>query len=110
MLVRYADLVVDRRREVERLAVALDLPLEHVDCAVEATSLEAMRDNAHRMVPDPVGIILDPSQFFRGGRVGDGRRLDPRLVQRYEERAAELFPPDLLEWLHGGEPVGDAPA
>ncbi|AXV04946.1 Sulfotransferase [Euzebya pacifica] len=110
VLVRYADLVVDRRREVERLAVALDLPLEHVDCAVEATSLEAMRDNAHRMVPDPVGIILDPSQFFRGGRVGDGRRLDPRLVQRYEERAAELFPPDLLEWLHGGEPVGDAPA
>ena len=99
VLVRYRDLVADLRGQAARLADVLGLPAEHVDVTTERTSLASMRADAQRMVPDPVGIIRDPTAFFRGGRVGDSRRYDPRLIERYEERLADLLPDDLREWL-----------
>ena len=68
---------------------------------VEAASFAQMRVRAEHLAPDPVGVMKDRSAFFRQGGSGAGRALltDAELA-RYEQRAAQLAPPELLRWLH----------
>ncbi len=104
-LVRYADLHHDPHGEVRRLARILGTdPV--IDGVVAATSFTAMRDRAAQLVPDPVGIVRDPTAFFRSGRTGEGQAIDPLSLERYRQRIPSLLPPDLLSWLHG--PPGPA--
>lgn len=47
-------------------------------------------------------MLKDTAAFFRRGSPGAGAEvLGDDGLARYEERAAELAPPDLLGWLHG---------
>ena len=100
-LVRYADLVADPHATVLVLARALGVPEGMVDDVVRATSFAAMRARAAELVPDPAGIVLDPTAFFRAGRTGEGTRIDPAIHAQYQQRASALLPPELLGWLHG---------
>jgi uncharacterized protein YbaP (TraB family) len=103
-LVHYADLLADRDREMRRLAARLGL--DAVDpgawpALVEAAGFASMRAAADRLAPDPGGILRDRAAFFRRGGSGAGAEALPAAqVARYEARAAELAPPDLLAWLH----------
>ena len=103
VLVHYDDLVRDLEAEMRRLAhrLAIDVPTETWPSLVEAASFSRMRAQAASLVPDPSGILKNGAAFFRRGTSGAGAEiLTPVEVGRYRPRAAELAPPDLLEWLH----------
>ena len=59
-------------------------------------------------VSDKGGVLKDRAAFFRRGRSGAGREeLSAAGAARYAARAADLAPPDLLDWLHR-PPLGAA--
>ena len=103
VLVRYQDLLDDLDGEMRRLAseLAIDIGDDELTALVEAARFDAMQARADRLVPDRLGVIKDRSAFFRQGRSGEGRAIaGPDGVARYEARARELAPPELLAWLH----------
>ncbi len=107
VLVHYDDLSEDLEGEMRRLAARLgfDVPEERWPALVEAAGFASMRDRADELVPDRRGILKDRSRFFRQGSSGAGRAvLGDEGVARYEARARELAPADLLAWLHRGQP------
>jgi hypothetical protein len=58
----------------------------------------ARHPSAH---PSEHGIFTDTASFFRRGSSGAGREiLSDEELARYHARAAQLAPPDMLEWLH----------
>jgi hypothetical protein len=68
---------------------------------VDAAGFDRMRARADRLAPDAAGVLKDPTRFFRRGSSGAARELlSGAEMARYGARAAELAPPDLLEWLH----------
>lgn len=100
VLVHYHDLATDLAGEMGRLAARLDLEPPTPEL-VEAARFEQMRARADRLAPDTRGVLKDPTAFFRRGRSGAGREeLGAAGIARYDARAAELAPPDLLAWLH----------
>ncbi|MFG1607130.1 sulfotransferase domain-containing protein [Actinoplanes sp. NPDC049265] len=103
LLVHYADLLADLDAEMRRIAERLGIPVpdEVWSDLVEAAKFERMRGRAAELAPDPAGIMKDRTAFFRRGGSGSGRELlsDDEFA-RYQARAAELAPPDLLAWLH----------
>lgn len=102
VLVHYADLLADLPAQVRRLAGHLDLddPDEHVGAVAATTTFAAMRGRADELAPD-AGVLRSRSDFFRGGRSGDGRALaSPEVLARYDVRTRELLPDDLRAWLH----------
>jgi hypothetical protein len=103
VLVHYDDLVADRAGEMRRLADRLrtDVPAAAWPALVDAAGFDRMRAGADRLAPDPGGILLDRAAFFLRGRPGAAREvLDAATLARYDARASELAPPDLLAWLH----------
>ncbi len=59
-----------------------------------------MRAGAARIIGPP-GILKSSAAFFRRGTSGAGREeLSAAELAGYHERAAQLAPPDLLNWLH----------
>jgi aryl sulfotransferase len=63
--------------------------------------LKRMRDGAQSLVPMPPGAVQDAASFFRRGTSGAGREiLSDEEMAGYYARAAQLAPPDMLEWLH----------
>jgi hypothetical protein len=103
VLVHYDDLLTDLHGEMQRLAVALGIEIggDELAALVNAARFETMSASAERFVPDRLGVLKDPSAFFRQGRSGEGRRVaGPDDLARYEARAGSLAPPDLLQWLH----------
>lgn len=104
-LVHFDDLRADLDGQMRRLAALLDIALPSTgwDQLVDAATFNAMRNRAEKLAPDPVGILRDPSSFFRHGVSGTGSALlQPRDLTRYHERTAGLAPADLLAWLHRG--------
>lgn len=102
-LIHYDDLLADLDAQMRQLAawLGIDVPADRWPALVEAATFTAMRDQAGSLVPDPNGVLKDHQAFFRNGRSGAGRELlDPAEFERYQQRAAELAPPDLLAWLH----------
>lgn len=103
VLVHYADLLADLDGQMRRLAGLLGVPIDEQvwPALVRAATFDAMRTSAATSVPDPVGVLLDPAEFFRRGRSGAGAEVlsvDERAA--YHARAAALAPADLLAWLH----------
>lgn len=103
VLVHYDDLREDLGGEMRRLAgeLGFDVPQERWPALVEAAGFASMRARADELAPDRRGVLLDRRRFFREGSSGAGRAvLGDAGVARYEARARELAPADLLAWLH----------
>jgi aryl sulfotransferase len=102
-LVHFDDLLADLGSEMRRLADLLEIavPEQAWEDLVAAATFTGMRASAERVVPDPVGVLKDASAFLRQGTSGAGRALlKEDELRRYHQRAAQLAPGDLLEWLH----------
>jgi aryl sulfotransferase len=107
VLVHYDDLQADLDGEMRRLAAILGLPVagETWSDLVEAARFEQMQARAASTVPDPQGVLMDESRFFRRGTSGEGREvLSGVEVSQYRSRVEGMAPPDLLRWLHRWDP------
>ncbi len=105
VLVHYEDLSADLGGEMRRLAqrLGIDVPEERWPVLVKAATFDQMRSRAPELAPGAAGILKDPSQFFRGGRSGDGTALlAPAELDRYRARVTGMAPTDLVDWLHRG--------
>jgi aryl sulfotransferase len=105
VLVHYDDLVEDLDGEMLRLAsrLGIAMPMSWRDL-VEAAGFERMRARADQLAPDSAGVLKDRASFFRRGSAGAASEiLSSGDLARYEERTAQLAPPDLLAWLHRGD-------
>jgi aryl sulfotransferase len=103
VLVHYDDLINDLEAEMRRLATVLDPPIgmEELSELAGAATFEAMRAQSDLLAPDPGGVLKSRSAFFRRGTSGAGAEiLSARDLLRYEQRARDLAPGDLLVWLH----------
>lgn len=105
-LFHYSDLKADVHAEIRRLADALGIAVtdERVRAIAEATTFERMKSRAEEFAPDVHNRIWQSTEdFFHRGESGQWcHLLDDDGVRRYEDRVAELVPPDLAEWAHRG--------
>jgi hypothetical protein len=88
---------------MRRLADALEIEVDDRQLAAlaQAATFEAMRANSRQLAPDTGRILKSRTAFFRRGSSGAGvELLEERDWVRYEQRARELAPEDLLVWLH----------
>jgi hypothetical protein len=102
-LVHFDDLLADLGSEMRRLAGLLEIAVPDLAWPdlVTAATLAGMRASVDRVVPDPAGVLKDASAFLRQGTSGAGRGLlNEEEFRHYHQRAAQLAPTDLLEWLH----------
>ena len=103
LLVHYDDLVADLAGMMQWLATRLgiDVPADRWPDLVAAARFDAMSRRAAFLAPDRLGVLKDPTRFFRSGTSGAGAEvLSPVELSRYRERVAELAPPEVVEWLH----------
>ncbi len=105
-LFHYADLLADLPGQLRRLADVLGIAVgaERIaELAAEAT-FPAMRSRADRVAPNTdVGIWHSTEDFFHRGTSGQWQEVfGPEELRRYDARVAELAPPDMVGWLHGG--------
>ncbi|MFY0409615.1 sulfotransferase domain-containing protein [Solicola sp. PLA-1-18] len=103
VLVHYADLLTDREGQMRRLASRLGVEVDEAvwPTLVQAASFSSMRARAGEAAPDPSGVLLDRTAFFRRGSSGEGAEvLPPAGLVRYRARAAASLPADLDAWLH----------
>ena len=103
VLVHYQDLSDDLSDEMRHIAGRLGINVADSvwPGLVDAARFTAMHAKADTLAPDPADILVDRAKFFRRGESGSGRALltDTELA-RYDERAAQLMPADLVAWLH----------
>jgi hypothetical protein len=103
LLVRYGDLLADLEGQMRWLAGRLEIavPEQAWPSLIEAATFGRMKDRADILIPVPPGMSADAASFFRRGTSGAGREiLSDEEMAGYYARAAQLAPPDLLEWLH----------
>jgi hypothetical protein len=103
LLMRYEDLLADLEGQMRWLAGRLGIAVpEHAwPGLIQAAMFSRMRDRADLLVPVPPGTSADAASFFRRGTPGAGREiLTGGELAGYCARAAQLAPPDLLDWLH----------
>jgi len=104
LLVRYDDLCADLEGQMRWLArrLGITVPGRAWPALVQAATFERMRDRADRLAPPAApGIPQEADAFFHRGRSGAGRELlSDEEMAFYYARAAQLAPPDMLEWLH----------
>jgi hypothetical protein len=101
VLLRYEDMAADLEGQMRGLAARLGITVSENTWPdlVKAATFEQMRAVAGRIQPAP--NLKDPAKFFWQGKPRSGRALltDDDLA-RYDERAAQLAPADLLAWLN----------
>jgi aryl sulfotransferase len=103
LLVHYDNLLADLEGQMRWLAerLGITVPESAWPALIQAATLKRMRDSAERLIPTPPGVVKDPASFFRRGTSGAGREiLGDEEMAGYYARAAQLAPPDMLEWLH----------
>jgi len=103
LLVHYADLIADLDGQMRRVRdrLGISVPDEHWAGLVEAASFERMRSRSAELVPDALGVLVEPVRFFRSGRSGTGREVLTREeLARYEARVASMVSPEVVAWLH----------
>jgi aryl sulfotransferase len=103
LLLHYADLRADLAGEMRRIAAFLDIDVDEDrwPALVEAAGFDAMRARADEFVPAvSTKIWQNTEKFFAEGRLGGWRSLPAEVLECYDERADELFAPDLRHWLH----------
>jgi len=105
LFVHYNDLKADLEKEVRRIAAFLGIAIDEalLPGILERCSFEWMKANSER--------IGDFEQLFQGGgqsffyKGTNGRWRDVLTdgeLRRYEERSAEMLPPDLRAWVDRG--------
>jgi hypothetical protein len=105
MLVHYADLLHDLGSEMQRIAFGLgiDMTGSQIDELWPAATFESMQFRGEALAPDPSGVLLYKSRFFRMGRSGAGTdALSSAGLAAYHSRASRTASRDLLAWLHRG--------
>jgi hypothetical protein len=103
LLVHYADLLEDLPGQMRRIAerLGIEVPEPRWPSLVRAARFEAMRDRGEELVPNALGVLKDPSRFFRRGSSGAGREvLAAEELAAYEDRVRGLAPPEVVAWLH----------
>jgi len=106
VLVHYDDLLTDLDGQMRHLAgrLGITVPAQAWPALVSAATFERMRSRTDILPPPPrppAGVMPDGALFFRRGTSGAAREiLSEDELARYDERAARLAPPDLIEWLH----------
>jgi aryl sulfotransferase len=108
VLVHYDDLAADLAGEMRRLAdrLGITVPAGTWPDLVRAATFEEMRAGAERII-GATAILKSHAAFFRRGTSGAGREeLSAGEWADYQQRAAELAPPDLLRWLHRDDHAG----
>jgi hypothetical protein len=105
-LFHYADYTADLPGELGRLASVLgyDVSPERVVELAAHARLDAMRGRATDLAPNTTdGLWRSNERFFRAGGQGEWRAIFTEADERrYEQRVAELVPPPLAAWMHGG--------
>jgi aryl sulfotransferase len=103
VLFHYDTLRRDLGGEMRRLAALLGIDVADSSWPrlVEAATFEEMKSRANDLVPDPSGVLKSHQAFFRAGTSGAGSAvLTPADEEHYLERALQLVPADLFDWLH----------
>jgi hypothetical protein len=103
LLVHYDNLLADLEGQMRWLAgrLGIAVPENAWPALTQAATLTRMRDSAESLIPTPPGVVKDAASFFRRGTSGAGREtLSDEEMAGYYARAAQLAPPDMLEWLH----------
>ncbi len=103
LLVHYADLLADLSGQMRRIAgrLRVEVPEDAWPALVEAATFDRMRARSGELAPNALGVLKDPSTFFREGRSGAGRELlTPGELAAYDARVAELARPEVVAWLH----------
>jgi hypothetical protein len=102
----YGDLKADLEGEMRRLADRLGITVDERVWPelVEAASFERMRARADDLAPNSSQRFWkETRQFFHSGTGGGWRAFwDDAAQRRYEDRVAELAPPDVADWAHHG--------
>lgn len=103
LLVHYDDLAADLAGQMRDIArrLGITVPEARWPGLIEAATFERMRTRADRLVPARHGMFKDTASFFHRGTSGAGREiLTAAEMAGYHARAAQLAPPDMLDWLH----------
>ena len=109
LLMHYDELSADLEFQMRHLAglLGISVPSELWPALVSAAGFEQMRAQAAKQAPDPAGVLKDPAAFFRRGRSGAASEiLTKEEIAHYNERAADLAPQEVLNWLHQSESYG----
>lgn len=105
-LFHYSDMKADLDGEMRRLSDVLGIAVDEArwPALVDAARFEAMKEGADRLAPNADKQLWhDNARFFAEGRLGGWRDvMTPDLLTRYDERVAELVPPELASWMHEG--------
>ena len=104
-LFHYADLWIDRDREVRSVAAAVGVNVDEDrwPSFVEAAGIESMRARADDTAPEvAAGIWRSPERFFRVGGTRDwASLLDARDLAHFDDRLRELVG-DATDWVLRG--------
>jgi hypothetical protein len=103
LLMHYDELSSDLEGQMRWLAsqLGITVPAAAWPALVQAATFERMRASADRLIPTANGSFQASAEFFHRGVSGAGRRLlNNAELAGYHKRAAQLAPPELLEWLH----------
>lgn len=105
-LFHYRDLLADLPGQMRQLAALLEIEIgdERIAELASAATFDSMRQRADELAPGvDKPLWRDNKAFFRSGSNGQWQGLlDEADIRRYEQRLAELAPPDLASWLHTG--------
>jgi aryl sulfotransferase len=102
VLLHYAELSADLDGQMRQLAARLGISVPDPiwPDLVEAATFASMRAQAEK-ITGAGSILKSPAAFFRRGTSGAGSELlTEGELRHYHGRAAELAPPDMLDWLH----------
>lgn len=106
LLMHYDELCADLEFQMRQLAhlLGISVPEDRWPSLVRAATFEHMRAQAAKQAPDPAGVLKDPAAFFRRGRSGAAAEiLTQDEIAHYYQRAAQLAPREVLDWLHQNE-------
>ena len=103
VLVHYDDLIADLPGQMRRLAAVLGVEVDDDELGelARAATFEEMQARSGSLAPDTGGVLKSRAAFFRRGSSGAGAELlTATELAHYHERAGQLAPDDLVDWLH----------
>jgi aryl sulfotransferase len=101
--VHYDDLIADLPGQMRRLAAVLGVEVDDDELGelARAATFEEMQARSGSLAPDTGGVLKSRAAFFRRGSSGAGAELlTATELAHYHERARQLAPGDLVDWLH----------
>jgi aryl sulfotransferase len=103
--VHYNDLLADLEAEMRRVAdfCGIEVPEDAWPTVVARCRLDEMREDARRAQIHELGFVGGADSFFFKGSNGRWRDvLTSEELERYEQRVAEVLPPEAAAWLERG--------